>query len=200
MSYDPRMAAFLKAKSTATAAVKTDIVANKVTDPQAEAAKTDSEPADTSDVHDTDSGKSFTGPGAKLISITKKLTALIIEETSYLRDHKTQTAATLHGEKSRLMAEYKKTLNHIQVNEHLLGPKESSLRQFIRKITDRFRDALKEHARIVLRMKSISEGIIKSIGDEVTKYNKPVAAYGANAAMTPPQKGYTTSISLNKVI
>lgn len=186
---DPRLAAFSKAKSSSSSPI--------------------AEPADATNASETAQAKvapepiteqSFTGPGARLITITKKLTSLIKEETSYLKNHKPQIAASLHGEKTRLMAEYRKTLNHLQLNQQLLGPKESPMRTFIRTLTDGFRDALKEHARIVIRMKAISEGIVKSISEEITKNTKPVMSYGANAAMRAPSMPQATSLSLNQVI
>ncbi|WND01910.1 hypothetical protein QGN29_10135 [Temperatibacter marinus] len=191
MTVDPRMAIFSRSREKS----------EKPTQKLKDASMSDEDISEQSTL-DTSSQKpqNFTGPGQRLIDITEQLTSLIKQETGFLLSRATKDAANLHGEKSRLMALYKTTLHHLQVNEHLLGPKESAIRGFIRKVTDSFRDALKEHTRVVIRMKSISEGIIRSIGEEVTKQNRPVVGYGANAAMVAPKSATTTSISLNQVI
>jgi hypothetical protein len=142
----------------------------------------------------------ITGHGARLASLTISLSELIREETQLLGKRLTKEAQKLHGQKNRLMAEYRETLNLLQVNDKLLGPKDSAVRQYIRKLTDRFREILRDHARIVLRLKSVAEGIIKSVGEEVIKKNRPVVGYGRNAGYRMPTQIPPTSLQLNQVI
>lgn len=139
------------------------------------------------------------GPGAQLVRLTIALTELIGRETGLLKDRRPREAQKLHAEKSRLMAEYRETLNRLRVNEQSLGPKDSAERKYIRKLTDAFREALRDHARVVLRLKSVSEGLIRSVGDEVSKRNRSVVGYGKNAAQ-PAARARPTSLSLNQVI
>lgn len=142
----------------------------------------------------------LSGHGAKLANLTISLSELIQEETRLLQARLTREAQRLHGQKNRLMAEYRETLNMLQVNDKLLGPKDSSIRKYIRAITDKFREVLRDHARIVLRLKSVAEGIIKSVGEEVVKKNRPVVGYGSNAAFKMPGTARPTSLQLNQVI
>jgi len=142
----------------------------------------------------------LTGPGAKLADLTIALTELIREETKFLKARLTKDAQRLHGRKNRLMAEYREVLNTLRVNERLLGPKNSAVRRYIREITDKFRETLRDHARIVLRLKSVAEGIIKSVGEEVIKKDRPVVGYGRNAAYQMPYQARPTSLQLNQVI
>ena len=142
----------------------------------------------------------LTGPGAKLIKITQGLTDIIKRETDLMVARKTQAAGHLHGEKSRLIAEYRNTLNHIQVNSHLLGEAESPIRTKIKEVTDNFRNELRNHARVVLRLKTITEGIVKSVGEEIAKRDQPVMGYGSNASLKAPNPLRPTSLSLNQTI
>lgn len=139
------------------------------------------------------------GHGAQLVRLTVSLTELIGRETELLKERKPRDAQKLHAEKSRLMAEYRETLNRLRVNEQSLGPKESAERKYIRKLTDAFRQVLRDHARVVLRLKSVSEGLIRSVGDEVSKRNRSVVGYGKNAAQSTA-RARPTSLSLNQVI
>jgi len=142
----------------------------------------------------------LTGPGAKLANLTIALGELICEETSFLKNRQAKEAQRLHGHKNRLMAEYRDTLNKLRVNDKLLGPEDSPARRYIRELTDKFREILRDHARIVLRLKSVAEGIIKSVGEEVIKTNRPVVAYGRNAAVKMPTVSRPTSLQLNQMV
>ena len=117
-----------------------------------------------------------------------------------LKLRRTQEAQQLHGEKSKLMAEYKTTMNQLQVNEHLLGEKESGHRKYIKFVTEKLREILRDHARVVLRLKSVAEGLIKSVGEEVAKQQRPVTSYGRNAAYQVSKAARPMSLSLNQVI
>lgn len=142
----------------------------------------------------------LTGPGAKLVKLTRSLCDLIAQETSLLKLRRTREAQALHGQKSKLMAEYKNTMNQLQMNEHLLGDKESGERKFLKFVTDKLREILRDHARVVLRLKSVAEGLIKSVGEEVAKQQRPVTAYGQNAAYQVSRAARPMSLSLNQVI
>lgn len=143
---------------------------------------------------------SLTGPGAKLVKLTKSLCDLISRETTLLRERKTKAAQTLHGEKSKLIAEYKNTMSQLQVNEHLLGAKDSGERKYIKFITEKLREVIRDHARLVLRLKSVAEGLIKSVGEEVAKQDRPIIAYGNNAGYQVSRAARPMSLSLNQVI
>ena len=141
----------------------------------------------------------ITGQGAQLVRLTISLTELIARETDLLKARRPRDAQKLHAEKSRLMAEYRETLNRLRVNEQSLGPKDSPERKYIRKLTDKFREMLRDHARVVLRLKSVSEGLIRSVGEEVSKRNRSVVGYGKNAVQSAA-RARPTSLSLNQVI
>lgn len=139
------------------------------------------------------------GPVLQLINTTQELTALLRRETALLEEGRTQAASELHDEKSRLATEYRKTIGALKVQKHLLGPPESEIRRQIEKINEGFRTELKRHAKTVVRLKTVTEGIIKSIGDEVAKKDAPVGQYGKNAAIQGKGR-QPTSISVNAVV
>lgn len=158
-------------------------------------------PADSSKENYATAGKPvLTGHSARLAKLTIELYELIQRETKLLAERLPREAAKLHGPKNRLMAEYRETLNMLQVNEKLLGPKDSNIRKYIKELTDKLREVIRDHARIVLRLKSVAEGIVKSIGEEVVKHNKPVLAYGRNAAYQQTGAYRPTSLQLNQVV
>lgn len=139
------------------------------------------------------------GPVLQLINTTQDLTAILRRETALLEEGRTQAASELHGEKTRLATEYRKSIGTLKVQKDLLGPPDSEIRRQIEKVNEDFRSELKRHAKTVVRLKTVTEGIIRSIGDEVAKKDTPVQQYGRNAAVQGKRPN-PTSISLNAVV
>lgn len=156
--------------------------------------------ADTVSDTDSDQPPPLAGKAAKLANLTTEIRHLLDEETRFLKNNRPADAKELHGRKNRLMAEYKDTINQLKVNPKSLGSEKSVQRQYIKKLTDLMRESLKAHARVILRLKAISEGLIKSIGEEVAKKDQPVLAYGNRATVSLSKTIRPTSLALNELI
>lgn len=142
----------------------------------------------------------LTGPGAKLIRITTELKDIVRHETELLERKRPQEIKSLQGQKIRLMSQYKDAMNNARVNEKLLGPADSDMRTRIKDATNSLREELKHNARIVIRLKTITEGLLKSVGNEVAKKDRPAVGYGKSAQMIRPQTIRPTSLSFNSII
>ncbi len=140
------------------------------------------------------------GAGSKLIELSKQLSRLLRKENKLLERKQTKEAQKNSGEKVRLTAEYRKAMNYLQVNENLLGSKDSANRVLIKEATDGLREALAEHARVVLRMKAVAEGLVNKISEEVDKKNRRVPTYAPSAAIIQSRQTRPTSIALNEVV
>ncbi len=147
-----------------------------------------------------DQAPPLSGDATRLAQTTIALRDLLDEETEFLRQRRTKQARDLHGRKNRLMTEYRALVGQLKVNDRTLGAEDSPQRVYIRKLTDEMREALKQHARVVMRLKAVSEGLIKSIGEEVAKKNRPIANYGRSARITAPKTVAPTSLALNQMI
>lgn len=141
----------------------------------------------------------LTGPALNVAKLSERLTDVIREETKMLKEKRPSEAQHLHGEKNRLIIEYKDALGQLKMQNHILGGKESKERKYLRSLTDKLRDNLRDNARIVLRLKAIAEGVVKSVGEEVAKRDRPVMGYGARPA-NASLAARPTSLSLNQII
>jgi len=56
---------------------------------------------------------------------------------------------------------------------------------------------LQMHARMVIRVKNASEGIVRAIADEVERRNAPTRTYGPRPGYKPPSSG---AMLFNKVV
>lgn len=142
----------------------------------------------------------LTGTALKVATLSKKLIDLIHQETQLLSNRRPRDAQKLHGEKNRTIQEYRAAISSLHHNKGVLGPEGSPVRLFIRKLTDALRDALRDNARIVLRLKSVAEGLVRSVSDEVNKTQRPVNQYGRNATVVQSYTQRPTSLAINQVI
>lgn len=137
------------------------------------------------------------GPVQAFVRVTEQLTDLILRETRLLETRRPTEAQQLHGEKARLTAEYRKLLGILRVNEQaLLGDKTSAARRYLKQVTEIFREVLATHARLVIRLRNVCEGIVTAIGEEVSKQQPRVSHYGRDARMAYGQ-GRVTTLSLD---
>lgn len=139
------------------------------------------------------------GAGAKVIKLARELIDLIESENVILEGARPRDAAKMQGTKTRVMTEYKEAIGQLQLNQHLLGDEDSDIRKQIRASADDLKDCLAIHARIILRRKSVADGLITRISEEANKSSRDIPAYGSTAAKAS-SSSRPTSIALNQVI
>lgn len=140
------------------------------------------------------------GLASRLAKLMTDLTAIIAQETALLQNKQAKDAQALHGTKNRMIIEYKQTIDRLKMNQQSLGEQESDVRRYLRGLGDQLKAALKDHARIVIRLKNLTEGIIKSVGEEVAKRERPVVNYGQSANLAPSRSAKPMSLALNELI
>ena len=144
--------------------------------------------------------ESSASPISSLISITKRLTSVILEENKLLETRRPAEAAALAAEKSRLNTAYEREIMDIKKRGGMESIDDASMLSQLRQETKAFHVALDKHKRILVRLRTVTESMIKAIGDEVSKRANPVQNYGGNAALAPSPYKTPTSLSLNQVI
>ncbi|WP_281301188.1 MULTISPECIES: hypothetical protein [unclassified Iodidimonas] len=139
-------------------------------------------------------------PVRDFLTISDHLTALLARENALLETRRPRETKALAGEKLRLTEAYKQALEDLRSKEsQYLGPKDSSIRKKVKATTELFRAELARHAKLIIRLKTVSEGIVKSISDEAMKQKNPVRNYGQNGRMNTPY-GAGASLSLDRQI
>ncbi len=124
-------------------------------------------------------------PVAHLLEITHALHRLIEQENALLESRRPRETKALQGEKLRLTAEYRAALARVRAEEAaLLGARDSRIRQQLKRATDAFRNELKRHARILIRLKTVTEGIVRAVSEEAVRQRGAVRRYGTDARAT----------------
>ncbi len=134
-----------------------------------------------------------------LIHLTRRMREWIEAETALLKDHRPQELAGRAEEKSRLIAAYTRDMAAAKKDAPSLKGAPKALLDALRKETGLFRAALKEHEGLLGRLRRVSEGLIKSIADEVAR--KRATQLGYTAAGAAPRIPVTTNaIALTSVV
>ncbi len=146
------------------------------------------------------SHENSSSPLASLISVTQQLTSVILEENRFLETRRPGEAAALAEEKGRLNAAYESEIMAIKKRGGLESLPDAPLLRQLKQETRTFHVALDKHKRILVRLRTVTESMVKAIGDEVSKRANPVQNYGGNAALAPSPHKAPTSLSLNQII
>jgi len=139
-------------------------------------------------------------PVEQFLQLTKALGELIERETDLLEQRRFQDADALAAEKARLTNQYQATLQTLRAREKsLLGEPDSPLRRELKEASEAFRSRLARHARLVMRLKSLNEGLVKAISEEAEKQRNPVTPYGGDGSVGRGKRE-PTSLSLDQCI
>lgn len=135
----------------------------------------------------------------QFLQITRDLTRLIEQESDLLKRKRPSGLSAFEAEKRRLSTAYTKAVGALRINKDALGALTDDDKAELKGAIETFEAALKAHGRLVLRLKTVSEGIVRAVGREVEKRNRPVSSYQGNAQMRPPAPAAApTSISLDQ--
>jgi hypothetical protein len=135
-------------------------------------------------------GATRLGPLDALILITERLTDLIQAENVLLNERRPSELTKQLDEKQRLAALYAREMAAVQKDPSRVQGAAAADVARLKIATTRFRDLIEENGRKVNAMRIVTERLVKSIGDEVAKKNRPVNGYDKHAAMRPATRNW----------
>jgi len=123
----------------------------------------------------------------RVIQMAERLIEALEADIAALERHQPSEMRTGLPEIQKLSAVYSREAAGIT----LAAAKEASptLRTALIGVTKRFAETLTRHVRMVTRVKNASEGMIRSIAEEVDRMNAPKRTYGARPEAAPRQPG-----------
>jgi hypothetical protein len=144
------------------------------------------------------------GPLDALILITERLIDLILAENVLLNERRPSELTKQIDEKQRLAAMYAREMATLQKDpSRVQGAAPADVAK-LKDITARFRSLIEQNGRKVNAMRVVTERLVKSIGDEVAKRNRPVNGYDKHATMRPATRNWRiaqpTSLALDRRI
>lgn len=132
----------------------------------------------------------------QLILLTDRLTALIALEAQAFEQHRPQDAAEHLPEVSKLANIYRHESARVRANPGLVSSASLTQRTRLIRSTEAFDSVLARQGRALEAAKTVTEGLVRAIAEEVASQRTSAAGYGPGALATAP--GAATSITLNK--
>ena len=131
----------------------------------------------------------------QLIALTEKLADQLALDTRAFEARRPFEAAGRIEETGRLANVYRHEAARARQDPRVLGQASPQQRERLRKASEKFEAALQRHARALHAAKTVTEGIVRAIAEEMDRSRKAVAGYGPGAR-THSQP--TTSVALNQ--
>jgi hypothetical protein len=134
----------------------------------------------------------------QLIILTERLTDLVAQQCQCFETHRPQDAAALMEEAARLANLYRHESTRVRADPGLVSAAPQDMRQRLIRATEAFDAVLARHGRAVNAAKTVTEGLVRTIAEEVASRREQTAGYGPGAK--PPASAYNgaTAITLNK--
>ena len=131
----------------------------------------------------------------QLILLTERLTELVTLEAQAFEGRRPQDAAVHVEETSRLANLYRHESARVRANPDLVKSADLRRRTRLIRATEAFDAVLARQGRALEAAKTVTEGLVRAIAEEVANQRQKGVSYGANA--TASQAG-ATAITLNQ--
>jgi len=131
----------------------------------------------------------------RLIAMAERLIGALEGDIAALKAGQPGQMQSTDPEIQRLTASYGREAQNFDIRLAQAAP--APLRTRFIQITARFREVLQMHARMLLRVKNASEGMIRAIATEVERMNTPTRTYGPRPSVQPRSSG---AMVFNRVV
>ena len=133
----------------------------------------------------------------QLLTLTERLTALLTRETAAFERRRPHEAAPTLEETGRLANLYRHEAARVRADPGLLSGASPEQRLRLVRATQAFDATCRRHERAVSAARTVTEGMVKAIADEVAASRAPAPAYGPGATAVAAAAA-TSAITLNQ--
>jgi hypothetical protein len=131
----------------------------------------------------------------RLTDLTDRLTARLEKEADAFASRRPQDAAAGLAETQELANAYRRETAQVKTNPALIAAAPANERTALIRATEAFEAALATHARTVEAARSISEGLVRAIAQEVAGARALGTGYGASGQA---YAGDSRAVTLNR--
>jgi hypothetical protein len=131
----------------------------------------------------------------QLILLTERLTALVALEAQAFENRRPQDAALHVGETSKLANIYRHESAKVRAKPHMVATASLSKRTRLIRATEAFDAVLARQGRALEAAKTVTEGLVRAIAEEVANQRQKGVSYDADGIA--PAAG-ATAITLNQ--
>ncbi len=132
----------------------------------------------------------------QLIILTDRLTGLVAEQAKAFESRRPQDAAVYVEETTRLANLYRHESVRVRGNPGLVAAAPAAQRTRLIRSTEAFDAVLARQDRAIRAAKTVTEGLVRTIAEEVARQRQKGISYGANGTQSP--NAAAVAITLNK--
>jgi hypothetical protein len=134
-------------------------------------------------------------PGLEgMVALTERLTRLLADQARAFEQHRPQDAAAGLAEVTQLTGDYRAGSAHVRANPQLVQAASPELRARLLRATEAFEAVLQRQGRALAASKTVTEGLVKAVAEEIAARRGVGQAYGPGASRRP----LATAITLNQ--
>jgi len=119
----------------------------------------------------------------QLLAMTQRLVGMIEVEIEALKARRMLGTATDWDEKERLVHAWRIEVSKVKAEPTLIAGIPEVLKAELRTAAKRLEDGLETHANTLLATKTVTEGLVRSIANEIASTRSAPAAYGRSGAV-----------------
>jgi len=132
----------------------------------------------------------------QLIALTERLTGLIAVQAQAFEARRPQDAAVNMEETARLANLYRREAQQLRAQPALAAAAPAALRQRLTRATEAFDAVIARQGRALLAAKTITEGLVHAIAEEVATQRAAAGGYGPRGVKARPAAA--ASVTLNQ--
>jgi hypothetical protein len=133
----------------------------------------------------------------QLLAIATRLVALVRAEIEALKARRLDGGSADFAEKERLAHAWRLEVNQVRANPSVLAGATAEQKAALRDVSHELESALEGHTQALEAMKTVTEGLVKAIADEVAATRRAPAAYGRSGAMQGARPDAASGIAVN---
>lgn len=130
-----------------------------------------------------------------LIALTERLTAAIAEQATAFEAHRPQDAAVQMDEVTRMANLYRRESAELRLTPGLVQSAPLAQRQRLTQGIEAFDAVLARHGRALGAAKTVTEGLVRAVAEEVASHRITGSGYGPGAVAKPAG---ATALTLNR--
>ena len=130
-----------------------------------------------------------------LITLTERLTKAIAAQATAFEAHRPQDAAAQMDEVSRMANIYRRESAELRLTPGLVESAPLEQRRRLTRGIEAFDAVLARHGRALGAAKTVTEGLVRAVAEEVASHRLSGSGYGPGAQAKP---GAATAVTLNR--
>jgi hypothetical protein len=129
--------------------------------------------------------------------MTRRLNALVCAEIDAIAAKRLDGGSVGWDEKERLAHAWRLEVAHIKANPAALAGIGDQLKAQLREAASILEEKLEAHALALSAMKTVTEGLVRSIANEIASARSAPAAYGRRGSVNPAAKREASGLTVD---